>query len=225
MDCSPRGSSVHGILQARILEWIAISPSRGSSQPRDRTGISCTAGRFFTDWATREAIICADCGSNVSLVYKASASLVSASEDRTVPHSLLSAARGVPLTEFCSQVPPGSGASFLLQGGKVRVPPWLSEQGATTFTEQGDQSSEVLPGGLPAPKWREERGRWTINPVSAGVGDGHHFSLVFEISRTKRTKTNNLLDHPILMLHLDKRGFSWGSCRSVLVDISSCKLL
>ena len=123
MDCSPRGSSVHGILQARILEWIAISPSRGSSQPRDRTGISCTAGRFFTDWATREAVICVDCGSNVNLVYKASASLVSAPEDRTVPHSLLSAAWGVPLTEFCSQVPPGSGASFLLQGGKVRVPP------------------------------------------------------------------------------------------------------
>ena len=40
MDCSPPGSSVHGILQARILEWVAISFSRGSSQPRDRTWIS-----------------------------------------------------------------------------------------------------------------------------------------------------------------------------------------
>ena len=53
--CSPPGSSVHEIFQARILEWVAISFSRGSSQPRDRTQVSCTAGKFFTDWATREA--------------------------------------------------------------------------------------------------------------------------------------------------------------------------
>ena len=49
MDCNPPGSSVHEIFQARILEWVAISFSRGSSQPRDRTQVSCTAGRFFTD--------------------------------------------------------------------------------------------------------------------------------------------------------------------------------
>ena len=55
MDCSPLGSSVHEIFQARILEWVAISFSRVSSQPRDWTRVSCTAGRFFTDWATREA--------------------------------------------------------------------------------------------------------------------------------------------------------------------------
>ena len=48
MDCSPPGSSVHGISQARILEWVAISFSRGSSQPRDRTSVSCIAGGFFT---------------------------------------------------------------------------------------------------------------------------------------------------------------------------------
>ena len=54
-DCSPPGAFVHGIFQARILVWVAISFSRGSSQPRDRTWVSCTAGRFFTDWATREA--------------------------------------------------------------------------------------------------------------------------------------------------------------------------
>ena len=48
MDCSPPGSSVHGILQARILEWVAISFSRGSSWPRDQTWVSCTVGRFFT---------------------------------------------------------------------------------------------------------------------------------------------------------------------------------
>ena len=48
MDCSPPGFSVHGILQARILEWVAISFWRGSSPPRDQTQVSCTAGRFFT---------------------------------------------------------------------------------------------------------------------------------------------------------------------------------
>ena len=51
---SPPVSSLHGILQARILEWVAIPFSRGSSQPRDRTQVSCIAGRFFTFWATRE---------------------------------------------------------------------------------------------------------------------------------------------------------------------------
>ena len=48
MDCSPPGSSVHGILQERILEWVAIPFSRGSSWPRDQTWVSCIAGRFFT---------------------------------------------------------------------------------------------------------------------------------------------------------------------------------
>ena len=47
-DCSPQGSSVHGILWARILEWVAISFSRESSPPRDQTRICCIEGRFFT---------------------------------------------------------------------------------------------------------------------------------------------------------------------------------
>ena len=49
-DCSPPGSSVQGIHQARILEWVPIPFSRGSSWPKDRTQVSCTAGRFFTVW-------------------------------------------------------------------------------------------------------------------------------------------------------------------------------
>ena len=47
MDCSPPGSSVHGILQTRTLEWVAISFSRGSSRPRDQTDVSRIAGRHF----------------------------------------------------------------------------------------------------------------------------------------------------------------------------------
>ena len=55
MDNSPPGFSVHRILQARILEWVTIPFSRGPSQPRDRTWVSHTAGRFLTVWNTREA--------------------------------------------------------------------------------------------------------------------------------------------------------------------------
>ena len=51
MDSNPPGSSVHGILQARILKWVVIPFSRRSSQPRDRTQISNIAGGFFTIWA------------------------------------------------------------------------------------------------------------------------------------------------------------------------------
>ena len=65
LDCNPPGSSVQGISQARVLEWVAISFSRGVSQPRDWTQFNfywiylipnwiCIVGRFFTDWATRE---------------------------------------------------------------------------------------------------------------------------------------------------------------------------
>ena len=54
MGCSPPGSSVHGILQARILEWVAIFFTRESSQPRDQTQVSRIAGRCFNLWATGE---------------------------------------------------------------------------------------------------------------------------------------------------------------------------
>ena len=55
MDHSPLGSSIHGILQARTLEWVAISFSRASSQPRNRTWVSHMAGELFTVQAAREA--------------------------------------------------------------------------------------------------------------------------------------------------------------------------
>ena len=54
MDCSLPGFSVHGVLQARTLEWVAIPSSTGSSWPRDQTCVSYIAGRFFTIWAIRE---------------------------------------------------------------------------------------------------------------------------------------------------------------------------
>ena len=57
MDCSSPGSSVLEILQARMLKWVAIPFSRGSSWPRAWTGVSCIAGKFFTIWAIRTGCI------------------------------------------------------------------------------------------------------------------------------------------------------------------------
>ena len=55
MDCNPLGSSVHGILQAGLLEWVAFLFSRWSSQLRDQTQVSYIVGGFFTNWTTGEA--------------------------------------------------------------------------------------------------------------------------------------------------------------------------
>ena len=56
MDCSLSGSSIHGIFQARVLEWIAISFSRESSRPRDKTQVSCIVGRHFYPESQRKAM-------------------------------------------------------------------------------------------------------------------------------------------------------------------------
>ena len=72
MDCSLPGSSVHGIFQARILEWVAISLSRGSSQHRDWTQVSRIAGRLFNIWATRSythPIVPTNCLKRVSFLH------------------------------------------------------------------------------------------------------------------------------------------------------------
>ena len=66
MDCSLPRSCVHRTLQARILEWVAIPFSRGSSWPRDRTQVSCIASRFFAISATREAPILHKCSLKAS---------------------------------------------------------------------------------------------------------------------------------------------------------------
>ena len=58
--CDHMDYKVHGILQARILEWVAIPSSTGPSQPKDWTQVSCIAGRFFTSWATKEAQECSN---------------------------------------------------------------------------------------------------------------------------------------------------------------------
>ena len=86
MDCSLPGSSLHGILQARVLEWVAISFSRGSSRPRDRTRVSRIPGRGFNLWATREVIcICYTFCNCPTRRHRQVASVVS---DSVRPHGL-----------------------------------------------------------------------------------------------------------------------------------------
>ena len=66
-NCSPPGFSVHGMVQARILEWVAIPSSRGSSQSRDQTLISGIAGRIFTVWAIGKSFFMAEYYSTVGI--------------------------------------------------------------------------------------------------------------------------------------------------------------
>ena len=73
---------IHGVLQARILEWVALPFSRGSSQPRVQTQVSCIAGRFFTSWATREAPV-------ISVIWMWSCSVVSDSLPSHLPTRLV----------------------------------------------------------------------------------------------------------------------------------------
>ena len=69
-DCSQPVSSVHGVLQARIVEWVAISSSKGSSWPMFRTQVSCIEDKFLTVWATREAQNCSRLRDKADLVFQ-----------------------------------------------------------------------------------------------------------------------------------------------------------
>ena len=120
MDCSPPGSYVHGILQARILQWwVAISFSRGSSRPRDRTQVSRIAGRRFTIWVTREASINKVALNNRHLFFSSSGCYKSES----------SISKDVPPVEFqrirlCSFLFWGAPGIPLLMAGQLRsLPP------------------------------------------------------------------------------------------------------
>ena len=68
MDSSPPGSSVHGILQARILDWVSMPSSRGFSPPRDRTHVSYIVGRFFTIWDNTEVLTHVICSISLSFI-------------------------------------------------------------------------------------------------------------------------------------------------------------
>ena len=99
MDCSLPGSSVHGIFQARILEWVAISFSRGSSQLRDWTLVSCIGGRRFPIWATREAALIA------SLYYlRKKANLWESVKDRGTWHAAVHGITEIRLRDWTTEL-------------------------------------------------------------------------------------------------------------------------
>ena len=115
MDYSPPGSSVHGILQARILEWVVISLSSGSSWPRDWTCI-CTAGGFFTCWTIRAAPI-----------WKAPSSALSAEEHKQRMFTLIGQ-QGLFFLPWTSPIHP---PDWRWRAWGVPVMPWHSTPGPT----------------------------------------------------------------------------------------------
>ena len=112
MHCSPPGDSVHGILQARILEWVAIPFSRKSSQPRDQTQFSWIVGRFFIDQATREVPCLPACSSAFTKFFNASA-----------PAAAKSLQSCPTLCDPIDSSPPGSSVPGILQ---ARTLEWVA---------------------------------------------------------------------------------------------------
>ena len=116
MNCSPPGSSAHGILRARIWEWVAISSSRGSFQSRDGTQVSYLAGRFFTIWVNREALICLEGKQKI---------LCSIRAERSQEGSTLKASPTCANTEFVTPFHPSHGwLQCRSRWGSVRVLRW-----------------------------------------------------------------------------------------------------
>ena len=122
MDCSPPGSSVSEILQARILEWESIPFSRGSSQSKDRTSVSCTAGRLLTICTTREALdtLKADAkkGGISETVLRASKEKVSPDEEHDICVQSVSIASAL------------GGVNMFSPGNSWKPPEWVLHQAA-----------------------------------------------------------------------------------------------
>ena len=110
-DCSLPGSSVHGILQVRILEWVAILFSRGSSWPRDWTQVSRIPGRFFTIWATREVHCKLDSNHLLCITHVLSSLELSHAQGiQRNSQSLYGEGNGNPLQYSCLENPMDRGA-------------------------------------------------------------------------------------------------------------------
>ena len=113
---------VHGILQARTLEWVAFPFPRGSSQSRDQTQVSHIAGRFFTSWATREALL-------VALVVKSPPANAGHTRDASLISGLGRSSgvrNGSPLQYSCLQNPMDRGAWWATLPGVEKNQTWLS---------------------------------------------------------------------------------------------------
>ena len=165
MVCSLPGSFVHDILQARILEWVAMPFCRGSSQPRDGTLVSCTAGRFFTVWVTREAH---------TIQLGASVFSTGECEWLTLPSPYLGEGNGNPLQYSCLDSPWVEEPGGLQSMGSLRVGhDWATSLSLFTFPalekEMATHSSVLAwripgtgePGGLPSLGSHRVRHDWS----------------------------------------------------------------
>ena len=146
--CDPMDYTVHGILQARILEWVAFPFFRGSSQPRDPSQVSHIAGGFFTSWATREALI--QVFSSVQL----SPSVVS---DSLRPHELPHArppcpsptlevySNSCPSSQWCHPAISSSVVPFSRRSSQPRDPSQVSSIAGRFFTSWAQLQADSLP--------------------------------------------------------------------------------
>ena len=134
MDCSLPGFSIHGIFQARVLEWIAISFSRGSSWPRDRTQFSRIAGRRFTLWTTREAPVGKE-------------STCNAGDPRSIPRSGRSAEEGIG---YPLQYSWASLVAQLVKNPSAMWETWVRSLGWKDLPEKGKAThSSILAWRIP----------------------------------------------------------------------------
>ena len=196
MGCSPLGSSVHRIYQARTLEWVAISFSRESSLPKDQTQVSCTAGRFFTSRATREAQIekvysLPQC-KRITFVYNSNMLYLKQS---------FGEGNGTQLQYSCLENPMDGGAWWAAVYGVAKSRARLSD---FTFTfhfhalekEMATHSSVLAwripgtgkPGGLPSLGLHRVGHDWSDLAAAAGTSFKYGFSQIKILygSQTKR---------------------------------------
>ena len=148
MDCSPPSSSVHEILQARILEWVAFPSYRGSSQPRDQTQVSCIAGGFFTIWVNREALyICTNkCKHTcVTCVHRHTSRFVHASEHCVSIHICsVHACRCTPHRYYLGLSPPPGRLTEVLTMSVSCGGVYMASHKPCHVGEQGGCRSEVV---------------------------------------------------------------------------------
>ena len=139
MDCSPPGSSVHRIFQARVLEWAAISLSRGSSQPRDQMQVSCITDRCFTIWATREAFAQVHVYCNCDAVQPSHPLTVSSAFDFSQHQGLFPASGTFPVSHLFVSDEQNTGAPTSASVLPVNIQGWspLRLTGLISFLSKG----------------------------------------------------------------------------------------
>ena len=149
--CDPMNYTVHGILHSRILEWVAFPFSRGSSWPRNWTGVSCIAGIFFTNWAIREALEVLGLRENWA--------------DNTESYHISLPIPGFPITSWCSVQFSSAAQSCLTLCGPMDCStpgfPVLQQLPEPTQTPPGDlQDPGIEPVSYTSPAMAGGTSQW-----------------------------------------------------------------